>query len=198
MARTAAAAFTRLGSSVSIRSSASFISTMSTTPIVWTSESRVFSIQKFIESSATAWARSHCARTSRWRSGWMFARNRRSQLREASESFGSKSPNTFSCVSSVFAVFMSQSYSPLQKNVRPPSTFSMSSVITPWWWSTSYSASPKSSPTGPTGRTSLKKLAASEKWVADPPSARSRSPNGVLIASKAIDPTTVSDMRRGG
>ena len=27
-------------------------------------------------------------------------------MREASESFGSKSPNTFSCVSSVFAVFM--------------------------------------------------------------------------------------------
>ena len=128
----------------------------------------------------------------------MFARKSRSQSREASESFGSKSPNTFSCVSSVWAVFRSHSYSPLQKKVRPPSTCSMSSVTTPWRRSTSYSASPKSSPTGPTGRTSVKKLAASEKCTAEPPSARSRSPNGVLIASNAIDPTTVSDMRRGG
>ena len=44
--------------------------------------------------------------------------------------------------------------------------------------STSYSSSPKSSPTGPTTRTSVKKLAASEKWTAEPPSMRSRSPNG--------------------
>src|SRR5207247_571197 len=49
---------------------------------------------------------------------------------------------------------------------------------------------PKSSPTGPTTRTSVKKLAASEKWTAEPPSMRSRSPKGVLTASKAIDPTT--------
>ena len=56
--------------------------------------------------------------------------------------------------------------------------------------STSYSASPKSSPTGPTTRTSVKKLAASEKCTAEPPSMRSRSPNGVRTASKAIDPTT--------
>ena len=53
---------------------------------------------------------------------------------------------------------------------------------------------PKSSPTGPTGRTSVKKLAASEKWTAVPPSIRSRSPNGVLTESKAIEPTTVRDM----
>ena len=65
IARTAAAAFTRLGSSVSIRSSASFMRTMSTTPIVWISESRVFSIQKFIESSAADLAPPHCPRTSR-------------------------------------------------------------------------------------------------------------------------------------
>ena len=53
-----------------------------------------------------------------------------------------------------------------------------------------YSSSPKSSPTGPTTRTSVKKLAAREKCTADPPSMRSRSPKGVLTASKAIDPTT--------
>jgi hypothetical protein len=73
----------------------------------------------------------------------------------------------------------------------------MSSVVTLCRRRTSYSASPKSSPTGPTGRTSVKKLAASEKCTAEPPSARSRSPKGVLIASKAIDPTTVSDMAAG-
>ena len=55
----------------------------------------------------------------------------------------------------------------------------MSSVRTPRLSSTSNSAGPKSSPTGPTGRTSVKKLAASEKWTAAPPSMRSRSPNGV-------------------
>ena len=71
----------------------------------------------------------------------------------------------------------------------------MSSVRTPRLSSTSNCSAPKSSPTGPTGRTSVKKLAASEKWTAEPPSMRSRSPNGVLTASKAIDPTTVSDMR---
>ena len=40
----------------------------------------------------------------------MFARNSRSESREASESFGWKSPNTFSCVSSVCAVLRSHSY----------------------------------------------------------------------------------------
>src|SRR3954466_13721717 len=66
----------------------------------------------------------------------------------------------------------------------------MSSVAMPRLRRTSYSASPKSSPTGPTIRTSVKKLAASEKCTAEPPSMRSRSPNGVRTASKAIDPTT--------
>src|SRR3954449_10156137 len=64
--------------------------------------------------------------------------------------------------------------------------------------STASSSAPKSSPTGPTTRTSVKKLAASEKCTAEPPSMRSRSPNGVLTASNAIDPTTtrVIDARR--
>src|SRR4051794_33725490 len=54
------------------------------------------------------------------------------------------------------------------------------------------SSSPKSSPTGPTARTSEKNDAASEKCTAVPPSMRSRSPNGVRTASNAIDPTTVT------
>ena len=41
----------------------------------------------------------------------------------------------------------------------------------------------------------MKKLAASAKCTAEPPSMRSRSPNGVLTESNAIEPTTVSDMR---
>jgi hypothetical protein len=57
--------------------------------------------------------------------------------------------------------------------------------------STSQSSGPKSSPTGPTGRTSSKNDAARLKWVAAPPSMRSRAPKGVLTASKAMDPTTV-------
>ena len=40
----------------------------------------------------------------------------------------------------------------------------------------------------------MKKLAASEKWTAEPPSIRSRSPKGVRTESNAIDPTTVSDI----
>src|SRR4051794_15860333 len=71
----------------------------------------------------------------------------------------------------------------------------MSSVLTPRPCRTPYSSSPKSSPTGPTTRTSVKNDAASEKWTADPPSMRSRSPNGVFTASKAIDPTTTRLMR---
>src|SRR4051812_45980585 len=71
----------------------------------------------------------------------------------------------------------------------------MSSVLTPRPCRTPYSSSPKSSPTGPTTRTSVKNDAASEKWTADPPSMRSRCPNGVCTASKAIEPTTTRLMR---
>src|SRR5918996_1410383 len=69
----------------------------------------------------------------------------------------------------------------------------MSSVLTPRACRTSYPS--KSSPTGPTTRTSVKKLAAREKCTAEPPSMRSRSPNGVLTESNAIEPTAVSDKR---
>src|SRR4051794_2241330 len=72
----------------------------------------------------------------------------------------------------------------------------MSSVLTPRPRRTAYSSSPKSSPTGPTTRTSSKNDAASAKWTAAPPSMRSRTPWGVRTASKAIDPTTVTLMRQ--
>ena len=52
----------------------------------------------------------------------------------------------------------------------------MSSVMTPRECSASYSASPKSSPTGPTTRVSAKNEEASEKCTAEPPSSRSRLP----------------------
>ena len=125
----------------------------------------------------------------------MLARKRTSACRAASESLGWNSPNTLSWVSSVWRTFRFHSYSPSQKKVLPPSTCSMSSVFTPRACSTAYSLSPKSSPTGPTTRTSVKKLAASEKCTAEPPSMRSRSPKGVLTASKAIEPTTTTLMR---
>src|SRR3954470_24475497 len=70
----------------------------------------------------------------------------------------------------------------------------MSSVTTPRLCSTAYSASPKSSPTGPTTRVSARKEDASEKWTAAPPSRRSRLPACVSTASKAMEPTTVSDI----
>src|ERR1700749_1586261 len=73
----------------------------------------------------------------------------------------------------------------------------MSSVLIPRASSNSNCSVPKSSPTGPTGRTSVKKLAASEKCTAAPPSIRSRSPNGALTPSNAIDPTTVSAIPLG-
>src|SRR5215216_1694501 len=71
----------------------------------------------------------------------------------------------------------------------------MSSVLTVRACSTAYSSLPKSSPTGPTTRTSVKNDAASEKCTADPPSMRSRCPNGVCTASNAIEPTTTRLMR---
>ena len=70
----------------------------------------------------------------------------------------------------------------------------MSEVSIPRERSSSVCSSEKSSPTGPTTWTSQKKLAASAKWTADPPSMRSRSPNGVRTLSNAMLPTTVSDM----
>src|SRR6266508_1732761 len=71
----------------------------------------------------------------------------------------------------------------------------MSATSTPRKLSSSTCSSLKSSPTGPTTWTSVKKLAESAKCTAEPPSMRSRSPNGVLTESNAIEPTTVSDMR---
>ena len=78
-----------------------------------------------------------------------------------------------------------------------PETRSRSSTLIPRAANTASSSSPKSSPTTPTTETSVKKLAASEKWVAAPPSTRSRLPNGVSSESKATDPTTVTDIADG-
>src|SRR3954469_5375420 len=72
---------------------------------------------------------------------------------------------------------------------------SMSSVLTPRACGPADSGFPKSSPTGPTTRTSVKNDAASEKCTAEPPSMRSRCPNGVCTASNAIEPTTTRLMR---
>src|SRR4051795_10193934 len=122
----------------------------------------------------------------------MLARNSTSASFDASESLGWKSAKTLSWVSCVWRLLRSYSYSPDQKNVLPPGTCSMSSTLTPRARSTSTSASPKSSPTGPTTRTSVKKEAERAKCTAEPPSRQSRCPHGVLTASNAIDPTTVT------
>src|SRR5688500_13491812 len=71
----------------------------------------------------------------------------------------------------------------------------MSSVMTPRSRRTAYSASPKSSPTGPMTRVSARKAEASEKCTAAPPSSRSRLAVCVSTASNAMDPTTVRLMR---
>ncbi len=152
-------------------------------------------IHRSIESMATKRAAAHCSRTSRCRSGWMLARNRTSQSRAACDSFGLKSSNTLRSVTWVSREFRLSWYSPFQKNVLPPATCSTSSVIVPRVRSTVQASSSKSSPTGPTARTSSKNDAASAKWVAAPPSMRSRSPAGVVTASKAMDPTTVRLIR---
>ena len=71
----------------------------------------------------------------------------------------------------------------------------MSSVTTPRSRSTAYSASPKSSPTGPITRVSARNEEASEKCTAAPPRRRSRLAVCVSTASNAMDPTTVRLMR---
>src|SRR5215210_2191720 len=73
----------------------------------------------------------------------------------------------------------------------------MSATSTPRERRSSTCSAPKSSPTGPTTWTSLKNLAASAKCTAEPPSIRSRSPNGVRTESNAIEPTTASDTDPG-
>src|SRR5712692_2770543 len=75
---------------------------------------------------------------------------------------------------------------------------SRSDVSTLWRANTSRSAWPKSRPTTATTRTSVKKLAEIEKCDADPPSIRSRLPNGISTASKATEPTTNKDIRDFG
>src|SRR5262245_59117139 len=55
----------------------------------------------------------------------------------------------------------------------------------------------KSAPTTATTRTGEKKLAAYEKYVADPPRTSAAWPNGVLMVSSAMEPTTSMDMGTG-
>ncbi len=150
------------------------------------------SIHRFIESRATHFAPVACSRTCACSAGTMLARKRISLSFEACESFGSKCSKTLSCVSSVSRELRSQPYSPFQKKVLPPATCSTSSVLVPRVRRTAKASSSKSSPTGPTARISSKNDAARAKCVAAPPSIRSRSPNGVFTASKAMDPTTVT------
>src|SRR5262245_52826497 len=52
----------------------------------------------------------------------------------------------------------------------------------------------KSSPTTPTSRTGVKKLAAYEKYVAAPPSTSVACPVGVSIVSMPMEPTTSRGM----
>ncbi len=103
------AARTRFGSSVSCLASPSLTIRQSTPAIVFTSESRAMSIQRFIVSRATKRALVHCSRTARWRSGWMFARNRTSASREASLSLGSNVSKTFRSVCRVWRMLTSRS-----------------------------------------------------------------------------------------
>ncbi len=107
---------------------------------------------------------------------------------------GWKVSKTPSWVSSVSRVLRSQPYSPAQKKLLPPATCSTSSVLISRVDSNAWAGASKSSPTGPTTRTSSKKEAASAKCVAAPPTIRSRVPNGVVTVSKAMDPTTVMGM----
>ena len=86
-------------------------------------------IHRSIESIATKRAPSHCSRTPRCRSGWMFARNRTSHCCAAGESLGSKCSNTLSSVTCVSRVLRPEWYSPFQKKVLPPAMRSTSSVI---------------------------------------------------------------------
>src|SRR5260370_20468016 len=75
---------------------------------------------------------------------------------------------------------------------------SRSEVSMLWRAKTSRSAWPKSPPTSETTRTSVKKLAEMEKCEAEPPSMRSRFPNGVSTESNATEPTTSNDMDEFG
>ena len=94
MSITARAARARLGSSVSIRISASLRIRQSTSPIAATSESRVVSIQRFIESSAVRRAPVALAAHPALQVRLDVAQEEHVGGCDASESLGSKSANT--------------------------------------------------------------------------------------------------------
>src|SRR5215218_9385815 len=82
------------------------------------------------------------------------------------------------------------SYRPVQVNVFPPLTVCKPDVSTPRLTSKSVCSCGQSSPTTPTSCTSVKKLAAYEKCVAEPPNRPSRRAWGVSTLSMATEPTT--------
>src|ERR1700735_931048 len=133
-----------------------------------------------------------CCKTSRWRSGAMLARKTNFDLRYFSGSFGLKLAKTLSSVVSVVRSLRFSEYFPAQKNVLPGACSSPStSILRPLKTLASFSV--KSSPTIPTRCTGVKKLAATEKYVAAPPSVRSTFPYGLSTPSNATEPTTSKD-----
>ena len=93
----------------------------------------------------------------------MFARNRYGLARWALWSFGLKSANTLSCVSSVTLEFTSPAaYSPAHLKVRP-GRVSKPDTSTPLRSSSPRCSARKSSPTTATTDTGARKLAATEK-----------------------------------
>ena len=96
------------------------------------------------------------------------------------------------------ALLRSQPYSPAQKNVSPPATCSTSTDVDAAARA-ARRARPRRSRRRPARRRARRRRTRRPARSAPrrPPSMRSRSPNGVLTESKAIDPTTVTDMRAG-
>ena len=149
------------------------------------------SIQKFIESMATKRARPHCSRTPSWSSGWMLARKRTSQScaarRELRLEVGEdvEVGDVRHARVEVVAVLAGPEEGLAARHVLDvvgdrAARLQHLPVL-----------GPKSSPTGPTGRPRRRTTRRGLKWVAAPPSMRSRAPKGVLTASKAMEPTTV-------
>src|ERR1017187_1893509 len=135
-------------------------------------------------------------RTLRCSPGWMLPRNRYGSARYDAGSFGSKPAKTFRSVRSVVRSFISAEYTPAQKKVFPSATRSSPSRSMWRERSRSVSSCAKSLPTTATIFTGLKYEAASEMYVAAPPSMRSTFPCGVSTPSYATEPTTMSDMLR--
>src|SRR3989344_7148256 len=142
-------------------------------------------------SQATSFGFSTCFKTSLCRTGSILARKTTSRPRQPAGSFGRKAWKTLSWVSRVFASFSWNPYSPFQRKVfpgtrsRPERSIFLLSRNRRCSWG-------KSSPTTATRDTSVKKPAATEKYVAEPPRTSWAWPKGVLTESNATEPTTSS------